>query len=184
MKLKFLSLIVLMLILSCVLFSCKKDSQQQMETLQQNLQSTTPSSQGPSKSQTSPPSSTLPTEVEKITEDEIQNIIKNKVDGFQVKGLSKMDLSPMVMATTEFIEITSINFFNNDTICEVGFSYYLIPEELKNQDSIESDGMIFDASKQYQQGLGIFQHEANGWKLISLVNEFRQLDFLPATERR
>lgn len=184
MKLKLSSLLALMLILSSVFFSCKKDSQGQMETLQQNLQNTTPSTQVPSKPQASPPSSTQPTEEEKITEDEIQKIVKSKVDGFQVKGLSKMDLSPITMATTEFIEITSINFFSNDTICEVGFAYYLIPEELKNQDSIESDGMIFNVSKQYQQGLGIFQHEANGWKLISLVNEFRQLDFLPATERR
>ena len=184
MKLKFLSLIVLMLILSCVLFSCKKEPPGQMKDLQQSIQSQTPQTQGTSTPQIATPDPVTPDSTEKITEDEIQKIVKSKVDGFQVKGLSKMDLSPITMATTEFIEITSINFFSNDTICEVGFAYYLIPEELKNQDSIESDGMIFNVSKQYQQGLGIFQHEANGWKLISLVNEFRQLDFLPATERR
>jgi hypothetical protein len=165
-------------------FACKKTDPAKMETLQQNLQSKDPPTQGPSKPQVSPPAATPPTEDDKLSEEEIQSLIKSKVDGFQVKGLSKIDLSPIVLAKTEFIEISSIQFFNNDKVCEVSFAYYLIPEELKNKDSIESDGMIFNVSKQYQQGLAIFQYEATGWKLITLVNEFRQLNFLVDTERR
>jgi hypothetical protein len=183
MKLNYFGLVLLLSLLIATHVACKKDPPGQMKDLQQSIQNNTPP-QGPSIPQKATPDPVISDSPEKITEDEIQNLIKNKVDGFQVKGLSKMDLSPIIMATTEFIEINSINFFSNDTICEVGFAYYLIPEELKNQDSIESDGMIFNVSKQYQQGLGVLQYDTNGWKLITLVNEFRQIDFLVATERR
>lgn len=184
MKLNYFGLVLLLSLLIATHVACKKDPPGQMKDLQQTIQSKTPQTQGPSAPQIVTPDPVTPDSTEKITEDEIQNIIKSKVDGFQVKGLSQVDLTSIVLATTEFIEINSINFYSNDKICEVSFAYYLVPEEFKKQDSVESDGLTFEVSKQYQQGLGIFQYETTGWKLITLVNEFRQLNFLVVTERR
>jgi hypothetical protein len=170
------------LLLSFSFLQCKKSDKSNLYDLQQQVQ--------PQEQQTGRPQLrdlVIPPAIENdvlLSETAIHEKIASIVNNYKVRELSKIDFSPTVVAHTEFNEIESVQYTIGNHICEVKFSFFIVPLELEDGSSIESDGMIFEISKQFQKGIATWEYSNQKWQLVSLINEFRQFDFLADTDRR
>ena len=154
-------------------FSCARDTTENMQSLRDTAQSST-AQQRPG----SPDSTPMIHEIrEKMDEEYIEHKIKSIVDGFLVKGLDR-NMQSYIMAESEFEEIHSIEYFPPTQTCEVIFSFFLMPEEFRGQDTIESDGMVFEVSNQHRQGKAVFKYLHGAWELDQMFDQFFQIDFL------
>ncbi len=153
--------------------SCGRNASENIQTLRETARPDA-SQQKPGDPDFIPP---LAQDIEKMNENAIEEHIRSIVDGFLVKGLDR-SMQPMVMAEAEFEEIISIDYFTSTQSCEVRFSFFLLAEEFRGQDTIESDGMVFDISKQYKEGKAIYRYRGGEWELDEMDDMFYQINFL------
>ncbi len=162
------------------MIQCKKDSKETMLTLEPKANSV---EQPLNPLQASPPTSERDA-IAPITENEIISILQPLVDNFEIIGLKASDMSTSVIAETEFIEIDKITNFDANYKSEVIFHFYVIPSEFKNQTIVESDGMTFEVSKQFQRGFATIEFISGKWTATKMINEFGHINFLSKAERR
>ncbi len=153
--------------------SCGRSTSENMQALRETARPDAPQ-QKPGTPEIIPP---LTQDIEKMNENTIEEQIRSIVDGFLVKGLDR-SMQPMVMAEAEFEEIISIDYFASTQSCEVRFGFFLLAEEFRGQDTIESDGMVFDVSKQYKEGKAIYRYRGGEWELDEMDDMFYQINFL------
>lgn len=167
-----LSFMLTLFVLILLFASCGRNAPENMQALRDTARPGAPQ-QRPGEAVTPP----VTQDIEKMDESIILEQIRSIVDGFLVKGLDR-SMQPIVMAEAEFEEIIAIEYFDSTQSCEVLFGFFLFAEEFRGQDTIESDGMVFDISKQYKQGKAIYKYRNGEWELDQMDDMFYQINFL------